>query len=61
MYREADVPLAKSAAPASIYDRATIEVFTIHGYQVAHRGDNGWVCFVMGGFTGKGHVEGCTP
>jgi hypothetical protein len=52
MAREAEVALAKSAAPAGISDRATIEVFTPSGYEVAHRGDNGFVCLVMRGFTG---------
>ena len=52
MYREAEIPLAKSAAPASISDHATIKVFTTHGYGVAHQGDNGWACLVMRGFTG---------
>lgn len=49
---DAEVALAKSAAPATISDRATIKVFTETGYVVAHEGDNGFVCFVMRGFTG---------
>src|SRR5260370_12163151 len=52
MAGDAEIALAKSAAPQNISDRATIEVFTPSGYQVAHQGDNGFVCMVRGGFTG---------
>src|ERR1051326_4138028 len=52
MQRDAEIALAKSAAPASISDHATIKVFTANGYEVAREGDNGFVCFVMRGFTG---------
>lgn len=52
MQREAEIALAKSAAPASISDHATIKVFTSTGYDVARESDNGFVCFVMRGFTG---------
>src|SRR5215510_13592449 len=52
LLRDAETSLAKSAAPASISDHATIKTLTEHGYEVAQQGDNGWVCFVMRGFTG---------
>src|SRR5947207_10971558 len=52
MQRDAEIALAKSAAPASIADHATIKVFTAGGYDVAREGNNGFVCFVMRGFTG---------
>src|SRR5436305_1947032 len=52
MPRATEISLAKSAAPASISDHATVKVFTTSGYEVAHEGNNGWVCFVMRGFTG---------
>lgn len=52
MARDAEISLAKSAAPASISDHATIKVLTNSGFEVAHEGDNGFVCFVMRGFTG---------
>lgn len=52
MPRDAEIGLAKSAAPASISDQATVKVFTSGGYEVARKGDNGFVCFVMRGFTG---------
>jgi hypothetical protein len=51
MPRDAEVALAKTAAPANITSRATIKVLTTSGYQVVHDGDNGFVCMVMRGFT----------
>jgi hypothetical protein len=47
MPRDAEVALAKSAAPANISDRATLKVLAISGYRVARDGDNGFVCMVM--------------
>src|SRR5690242_15979251 len=52
MPREAEIALAKSAAPASISDHATIKVLASDGFETVHQGDNGFVCFVMRGFTG---------
>jgi len=51
MPRDAEMALARSAAPANISDRATIKVLTTSGYQVAHEGDDGFVCMVMRGWT----------
>jgi hypothetical protein len=51
MPRDSEIALAKSAAPANISDRATIKVLTRSGYEVAHEGDNGFVCMVMRGWT----------
>ena len=45
-----EIALAKSAAPANISGRATIKVLTKSGYEVAQKGDNGFVCAVMRGF-----------
>jgi hypothetical protein len=42
----AEIALAKSAAPASISDKATILVLTPHGYEMAFKGSNGFVCAV---------------
>src|SRR6266508_2756521 len=50
MPRDAEIALARSAAPANISDRATIKVLTKSGYEVAHKGDNGFVCMVMRGW-----------
>src|ERR1700724_1440584 len=52
MARDAEIALAKSAAPDYISDHATIKVFTASGFQTVHEGDNGFVCVVMRGFTG---------
>ncbi|HVH88755.1 MAG TPA: hypothetical protein VM912_18700, partial [Terriglobales bacterium] len=52
MARDAEIALAKSAAPDYITGHATIKVFTASGFQTVHEGDNGFVCVVMRGFTG---------
>ena len=54
MTREAEVALAKSAAPAAISDQATIKVLTPTGYETVHTGDNGFVCLVMRGWANSG-------
>src|ERR1700758_4911591 len=41
-----EIALAKSAAPPSISDGATILVLTAHGYDTAVKGSNGFVCAV---------------
>jgi len=46
MDRPAEIALAKSAAPQSISDKATILVLTRHGYDTAVKGSNGFVCVV---------------
>jgi hypothetical protein len=51
MPRDAEIALARSAAPAGVSDRATIKVLTKSGYAVVREGDNGAVCMVMRGFT----------
>jgi hypothetical protein len=51
MARDAEIALARSAAPASISDHATIKILTKSGYEVAREGDNGVVCMVMRGFS----------
>jgi hypothetical protein len=51
MARDPEMALARSAAPASISDRATIKILTKSGYEVAREGDNGDVCMVMRGFS----------
>jgi len=44
--RAAEVKLARSAAPPSIADQATVMVLTPRGYEVAAEGSNGFVCLV---------------
>jgi hypothetical protein len=51
MVRDAEIALAKSAAPESISGHATIKVLTASGFQIAQDGDNGSVCMVMRGFS----------
>src|SRR5215475_10729295 len=50
MSRDAEIALAKSAAPANISDHATVKVLTASGYEVVHQGRNGFVCMVMRGW-----------
>jgi len=44
--RDAEIALARSAAPAAISNDATVLVFTRQGFQTAVEGKNGFVCFV---------------
>ena len=46
MARDAEIALAKSAAPPSISDKATVLVLTPRGYETAVEGSNGFVCLV---------------
>ncbi len=46
MDREAEIALARSAAPEAISHNASMVVLTRHGYETAIRGTNGWVCWV---------------
>jgi hypothetical protein len=50
MSKEAEVALAKSAAPANISDHASVKILTDAGYQMLHSGDNGYVCMVLRGW-----------
>jgi hypothetical protein len=46
MDRDAEIALAKSAAPDAISRDASVMVLTQHGYETAVQGKNGWVCIV---------------
>ena len=48
---EAEIALARSAAPPVVSDGATVKVLTASGFEVARQGDNGAVCLVMRGFS----------
>jgi hypothetical protein len=50
MAPEAEVALARSAAPEKVSARATVKVLTASGYEVTAQGDNGFVCIVMRGW-----------
>jgi hypothetical protein len=51
MARDAEIALAKSAAPDNISGHATIKVLTASGFQTVHDGVNGFVCMVMRGWS----------
>lgn len=46
MPRDAEIEMARSAAPPSISANAEVLVLTKSGYVIAAQGSNGWVCFV---------------
>lgn len=50
MDRSAEIAMAKSAAPPSIANKATILVLTPHGYDTAVKGSNGFICAVERGW-----------
>ncbi len=47
MPRDAEIALARSAAPPSISHDAEVLVMNRHGYEVAAKGANGFVCMVL--------------
>ena len=50
MDRDAEIALARSAAPDAISRDATVLVLGRHGYETAVPGKNGWVCMVERGW-----------
>jgi hypothetical protein len=52
MDRDAEIALARSAAPDAISHDASVLVLTRHGYETAVEGKNGWVCWVGRGWMG---------
>src|ERR1700733_8788780 len=52
MVRDAEIALARSAAPDAISHDASVVVLTRHGYETAVQGKNGWVCMVGRGWGG---------
>ena len=51
MDRDAEIALARSAAPKSISDDASVVVLTRQGYESAVKGTNGFVCIVERAWT----------
>jgi hypothetical protein len=49
-----EIALARSAAPASISDKATVLTLNSQGYQTAVRGTNGFTCLVERGWMSPG-------
>jgi hypothetical protein len=50
MDRDAEIALARSAAPDAISHDASVIVLTRHGHETAVQGKNGWVCWVGRGW-----------
>jgi hypothetical protein len=62
MARDAEIALARSAAPDAISHDASVIVLTRHGYETAVQGKNGWVCWVGRGWMGMfDHPEFWNP
>jgi hypothetical protein len=62
MDRDAEIALARSAAPDAISHDASGIVLTRHGYETAVEGKNGWVCWVGRGWMGMfDHPEFWNP
>ena len=63
--QNAEITLARSAAPESISRDADVLVLGRHGYEVAAKGKNGFVCLVerawMGPFEGDGSANFWNP
>jgi hypothetical protein len=53
--RNAEIALARSAAPAAISSDADVLVLTRHGYETAVKGKNGFVCVVERSWTAAFH------
>lgn len=51
MARDAEIALARSAAPDAVSAHATIKILTAKGFEVAVAGENGFVCMVMRGWS----------
>jgi hypothetical protein len=52
MDRDAEIVLAKSAAPDAVSREATVLVLGRQGYEIAVKGSNGFVCLVARGIVG---------
>jgi hypothetical protein len=50
MPQDAEIALARSAAPASISEHASVKILTTSGYETVRQGDNGFVCLVLRGW-----------
>ena len=62
MDRDAEIALARSAAPDAISHDASVFVLTRHGYEIAVQGKNGWACWVGRGWLGMfDHPEFWSP
>jgi hypothetical protein len=51
MEPDAEIALARSAAPDNVSGHATVKVLTATGYKVSVEGNNGFVCVVLPGWS----------
>jgi len=51
MQQDAEIALARSAAPDTVSTHATVKILTTSGFKVAAQGDNGFVCLVLRGWS----------
>jgi hypothetical protein len=56
--RQAEIRLARTAAPAAISDPATVLVLGAHGYEEAVKGSNGFTCLVERAWMSPFHNAG---
>lgn len=61
MQRNAEIALARTAAPASISGKAGVMVLGRHGYVTAIQGTNGFVCVVGRGWTSAADSDFWNP
>ena len=59
--RDAEIALARSAAPESISRDAEVFVLTRHGFETAVKGKNGFVCIVGRGWTSAADPDFWNP
>jgi hypothetical protein len=59
--RDAEIALARSAAPESITRDAEVLVLTRHGFETAVKGKNGFVCIVGRGWTSAPEADFWNP
>jgi hypothetical protein len=61
MGRDAEIALARSAAPESISRDAEVLVLGRHGFETAVKGKNGFVCIVERSWTSAPHLDFWNP
>src|SRR5208337_3345802 len=59
--RDAEIALARSAAPESIARDAAVQVLARHGFETAVKGKNGFVCIVGRGWTSAPDADFWNP
>jgi len=59
--RNAEIALARSAAPASIASDAEVQVLGRHGFETAVKGKNGFVCIVGRGWSSAADADYWNP